>query len=208
MTENIPDTRSKIPPMSEVPTYPISPLLKKYRTRAIAIYTVLCLIGILPYVLDKFDIVDVAPSVQAIGWGLFLPGGALIAAGTIWSVLLGVLLFAFFYKFGIQVMASTGIIALNIYLWILSIAGGAFSAKIDTPWYAICIIILLIAVTIYNKTKYARKNQQCRMEQRRAHEGYLDEEIVTLEMKFAPPHRVRSANWMQERFKRAGIYLI
>ena len=181
MTENIPNKRSNIQPISEVPTYPISPLFKKYRTRTIIIYAILCLIGILPYLLNEFDIVAFAPSVQAIGWGLFLPGGALIAAGTIWSILLGGLLFVFFYKFGLQVMASTGIVVLNIYLWLLSVVGGAFSAKADTPWYAIVIIVLLIAVTIYNKTKYARKNQRIRMEQREAHEQYLYDEMITLE---------------------------
>ncbi len=177
-TESIPNKRRLIPPLNEVPLYKISPLFAKYRTRTIVIYIFMCLIGILPYVLNTTGIANMSPGLQAAGWGLIIPGGAFIACGTLWGVILGILIFAFFYKFAMQIMMSTGIIMLNLYLWVLSIIGGFFTAKGDTPVYSIAIIVALLIFTIIVKSRLSNKNYKIRLEKRDLHEKYLVEEVA------------------------------
>ncbi len=181
VTENIPKKRLSVPPLSEVPTYEASPLFLKIRIRALVVYITMCITGILPYLLTSLGVVDFPVYIQAAGWGLFFPGSALIAVGNIWCIVLGLLIFAFFYKFGLVIMQTAGMLVLNVYLWILSIIGGLFLAKNCIPVYSIFIIsalVLAVAIPTYRSTN---RQYNERLKKRKQREEYFDNEIEAFE---------------------------
>jgi len=141
----------------------------------------MCIIGITPYLLTKLGAANFPPCVQAAAWGLFFPGSGLIAVGSIWCMLLGLLIFMFFYKFGLTFMQTSGAMLLNIYLWILSIAGGAILAESNIKLYSIGITFIVIPAVIVPALRYSNKQYEASLKIREERETYLDKEIETLE---------------------------
>jgi len=180
-TERVPNKRLAVPTMDKVPTYKIGPHLSKFRGRTIAAYIVMCVVGVMPYLLNQLNVVTVSPALQAAGWGLFIPGGALIASGTLWGLILGLVTFVFFVSFGMNIMLFTGITMLNAYIWIMSIFAGAALAHSDTPVFAWVLILAIIVGTIIVRTRFANKKHADKMQVRKIHETHFKEDIAAVE---------------------------
>ena len=180
-TENIPKQNSSIPPFSEVPTYKSGPTIEMLRKRAIVIYLFMCIVGILPSILTKIGVADFSPAVQAAALGLWFPGAGLIAVGTIWCIVLGLVFYWIFIKFGATVWGLPGVVIVIVYLWVLSIVGGTFIAQKDTQWYALLIILIITVYTLISKSKFADMKYNTYLKKRKLHEEYIDGEAAKLE---------------------------
>lgn len=185
-TESIPAKRTAIPLMSEVPTSKSGPVIERIRRRALMVYALMCVIGALPYLLTAFGAAHFSPAVQAAGLGLWFPGAGLIAVGGIWPTVLGLIFFIVFMKIGVLVWMMSGFLLLIIYLWALSVVGGAFLADTGVMPYSLLIILGVTAFTLISKTRISDKKYAASLEKRKLREEYLDEEAAILETQITP----------------------
>lgn len=205
-TENIPKGRSAMPAMSGVPTYKSGPTMQRLRTRTIVIYALMCIAGALPYALTQAGVTHFSAGLQAAALGLWFPGAGLIAVGTVWCILLGLLFFWVFLKFGSVIWGMPAVVLMLAYLWVLSIVGGTFVRHSETPWYSALIVAVFAAYMIISRTHAANKTHRRFMELRKVHVAYLEEEEASLRERTAEPQPAERRELSEDAVK-ASRYL-
>lgn len=90
--------KQNVPSLDETCTLAYGPIFARIRRRVLIIYTLVCLIAIIPSVLKMFF--DFPSQIATIFLGILVPGGGFFAVASPLSVTFGVLtvLFFFYYR--------------------------------------------------------------------------------------------------------------
>jgi hypothetical protein len=166
-----------VPPIAE--TSGIGPRRAGLRRRARLVYVLMLVIGALPTLLPWLGMMRANAPLQALGWGLWLPGAGFVANGG-WATLLFPITLALF-TVGMLGWAFAGMLALPILVWVGSaIAAWTLSGPEVTAYSPIAVPVLTFGVIIQRWWKEGRVfRAQSELGRRRA--GYLKEAVAAVE---------------------------
>jgi hypothetical protein len=138
--------------------------------RTAGVYALVCAIGILPTLLGA------SPAWQAFGWGLWLPGGAFLAAGG-WG---WVAFLAALAVFGLAVMlwfVMGNLIAIPV-AWLAAAVLGALTVRGPSPPYVLLLTPTLVSALIVWRIIAARGRQRVEHVTRDRRNAYLPQAIA------------------------------
>ena len=173
---------SKVLP-NEVPVIAASsasgPRSTRLRRRANMFFLGLWIVGALPSVLSHAGIVATNPSLEAFGWGLWLPGAGFVAVGG-WLTLLFPLVLGVF-ALSMMVWAMTGMLIAPVLVWLLAAIAAAGLAGEHLAVYAPIVVPIITMAIVYKR--YRDEAMRHKAETRRGIErmDYLDEAVSSLE---------------------------
>jgi len=140
--------------------------------------------GALPTLLAWAGVMPSVPTLQAFGWGLWLPGAGFVAVGG-WALLLFPLTL---WLFRISLIAWTmiGMLAAPIAVWLIAaVLAGSMAGSSMTPYAPLLVTVLTLAAVLKRIHEVAKNTRrESALGARRA--SYLDEAIEALDAVVQP----------------------
>ena len=158
--------------LATLPDVPATAGIAQVRIRrTIAGYVLLCILGMLP------TLMGASPTLQALGWGLWLPGAGFLSIGGWW--LLAVPLVAALFLLSLFLWFGSGNIVAPVLVWALSAGGAGWAAHATSPWAPVTVPGCVAAIGIALWRAHVRRTQGMllRREQRLASLPPVIEEV-------------------------------
>lgn len=181
------------------------PRSARLRHRANAFFLMLWIVGALPSLGAHLGLFSANPSLQAFGWGLWLPGAGFIAVGG-WLTLLFPIVFVLF-AFSMMVWAMSGMIIAPILVWLLAALAAAGFAGEQIAFYAPIAVPIIALAIVYKKIREESKRNRAEASRGAARMEYLDTAISTLD-RLAKPAPAKDERELDEDDLKALRYML
>ena len=176
-TERIPDARREPMDWSRLPKYMLGPVQKFLLKRALIIYSICAVIGMLPSFLARFGGREISFRIQTAGWGILFPGAGFIATGTLAGTVFGIAIFMIAITLGATLNNLLGMLGFSVYLWGLNIVGSFFMAKEEPPLYYWILNFLILTIYLFRIYGAANKVQKNRVKKHEENKKAYPEEV-------------------------------
>jgi hypothetical protein len=161
------NSKQTVPSLDETCTLAYGPAFAKIRRKVLIIYTVVCLIAIVPSILGIFF--DFPPQIPAVFLGILVPGGGFFAAASPLSITLGMLTVLLFFTVAFKTLDLLGDMLGVAVIWIAGILGGLLSNTQTPSWApvlsvaAACTIWTYWAVRVQKQLHFFRISRERRL---------------------------------------------
>ena len=164
----------------------------------------MCLAGIAPTIVAMSG-GEVASSVRAAGWGLWLPGAGFLAIGGWWMLVFPIVLRLAFLL--VTVWAMTGFLAPLVLLWGGAVIAAYFAAAGSISVYGQLAVPICVAALYVRSEWQRRKDVQRVAATRRRRESYLDAAAARHERRMVETQAAADRHELDRDDLRAARYI-
>lgn len=135
------------------------PIAKQLMHRALAIWLLFCVIGTVPTLLNATGLAEVSTAWQALGWGLWLPGGGFVAVGGWLQLLFPATMALTVLAYWLWILS--GAVSLPLLVWIAAAVGAYFAAQEGVIFPHTWLIVPGVAIAlIVTRLVLGRRNRR------------------------------------------------